>query len=283
MNYVGSLPPSTFMKITYRYILVFVDRLTKIRHLVLITIMEVEKVANVFYINVWKLHEIFEVFVSNRGTQFTSNVWDLLCKNLKIDAKLFTVYYPQIDDQIERVNDVMKHYLRVFVNYMQDDWAKWTSSAEFVINNVLFATTLVSPFLINSEQNSRLDFESLELLSSNLTAQVRVKLININEFIKKMKEIIDHLRDEMLIAQVIYESSANERRRSCFRYLVEDMMWLNVKNLNIARSVVKLDNHNMKSYPVKRVFVNSLIIELSLLEFMKVYSIFHVSLLQHIA
>ena len=74
MNYVDSLSPNTFIKITYRYILVFVDRLTKMRYLVLITIMKVEKAANAFYINVWKLHEILEVFVSNRGTQFTSDV-----------------------------------------------------------------------------------------------------------------------------------------------------------------------------------------------------------------
>ena len=88
------------------------------RYLVPTTIMKVEKVANAFYINVWKLHEILEVFIFNRDTQFTSNVWDLLYKNLKIDIKLFTAYYSQIDNQIERANDVMKHYLRVFINYI---------------------------------------------------------------------------------------------------------------------------------------------------------------------
>jgi len=40
---------------------------------------------------------------------------------LKIDVKLSTTYYSEIDDQIERINAVMKHYLRVFVNYMQND------------------------------------------------------------------------------------------------------------------------------------------------------------------
>ena len=68
MNYVDSLPSNTFMKITYCYILVFVDRLTKMRYLVLITIMKIEKVANIFYVNVWKLHETLEVFMSDRDT-----------------------------------------------------------------------------------------------------------------------------------------------------------------------------------------------------------------------
>ncbi len=283
MDYVGPLPPSTFMGITYRYILVFVDRLTKMRHLVPTTTMEVEEAANAFYANVWKLHGIPEVFVSDRGTQFTSDVWDLLCKNLKIDAKLSTAYHPQTDGQTERANGVMEHYLRAFVNYMQDDWAKWTPGAEFAANNVPSATTLASPFLANSGQNPRLGFEPLEPLPSGLTAQVRVKLININEFTKKMEEITGHLRDEMLIAQAIYESSANERRRPCSRYLVGDMVWLNAKNLNTARPVVKLDDRNVGPYPVKRVFANPLVIELSLPESMKVHPVFHASLLQHTA
>jgi len=40
---------------------------------------------------------------------------------LKIDSKLSTMYHFEIDDQIEKINAVMKHYLQVFVNYMQND------------------------------------------------------------------------------------------------------------------------------------------------------------------
>ena len=32
MDYVGPLPPSTFLGVTYRHILVVTDRLTKMRH-----------------------------------------------------------------------------------------------------------------------------------------------------------------------------------------------------------------------------------------------------------
>ncbi len=48
-------------------------------------------------------------------------------------------------------------------------------------------------------QNSRLDFELFESLSENLMFQAQDKLINVKEFIKKMRELTDHLRDEMLI------------------------------------------------------------------------------------
>ncbi len=124
INYVDSLSFSIFMNITYKYVLVFVDHLIKMRHLVLITSMKVEEVINCFYAHVWKHHDLLKFFVSDWDTQFIFNVWKHMCKMLKIDVKLSTTYHSEINDQIERVNAVMKHYLRVFVNYMQDDWTK---------------------------------------------------------------------------------------------------------------------------------------------------------------
>ena len=40
---------------------------------------------------------------------------------LKINVKLFTVYHSETDEQTERVNTVIKHYLQIFVNYIQND------------------------------------------------------------------------------------------------------------------------------------------------------------------
>ena len=40
---------------------------------------------------------------------------------LKIDAQLFIAYYFEINEQTKRFNAVVKHYFRVFCNYMQND------------------------------------------------------------------------------------------------------------------------------------------------------------------
>ncbi len=121
MNYINSLSLSIFMNITYKYVLVFIDYFIKIRHLVLITFMKVEEVINCFYAYVWKHHDLLEFFMSDWDIQFIFNIWKHMCKILKIDAKLSTMYHFEINDQIEKVNAVMKHYLWVFVNYMQND------------------------------------------------------------------------------------------------------------------------------------------------------------------
>ena len=65
MNYVDPLLPSTFMSITYQYILVFIDCLTKMRHLVPTATMEVEEATNAYYAHVWKHHGLPESFLSD--------------------------------------------------------------------------------------------------------------------------------------------------------------------------------------------------------------------------
>jgi len=222
MNYVDSLSLSIFMSITYKYVLVFIDRFIKMRHLILITSMKVEEVINCFYAHVWKHYDLLEFFMSDRDTQFIFDVWKHMCKMLKINAKLSTTYHSEINDQIERINDVIKHYLRVFVNYMQNDWVKWLLKVEFIINNASSSITLASFFLINSSQNSCLNFKFSEFLLKNLMSQVWDKLINVKEFIKRMKKLTEHLCDEMFIAQIIYEFNVNLSCRSCFKYFIED-------------------------------------------------------------
>ncbi len=283
MNYVNSLSLSIFMSITYRYVLVFVDYLIKMKHLVLITSMKVEEIINCFYAHVWKHHDLLEFFISDRDTQFIFNVWKHMCKMLKINVKLSMMYHFEINDQIKRFNTVMKHYLQVFVNYMQNDWVKWLSEVEFTVNNASSSIILASLFLINLSQNLHLNFESSESLLENFMFQARNKLINVKKFIKKMKKLTEHLHDEMLIAQIIYEFNVNLSRCSYSKYFVEDEVWLNACNLSIAHLTVKLNNHNIDFFKIKHVFKNnSLIIKLNLSAFMKIHSIFHVILLNHI-
>ena len=202
---------------------------------------------------------------------------------LRINAKYFTAYHPETDEQMKHLNAIMKHYLWAFVNYMQDNWAKWIPGAEFMTNNAPSAITLTSSFLVNSGQNSHLRFKPSEPLATDLTAQWQIQLLDIKNFTKKMKDLTEHLRVEMLIAQAVYEFSVNRFCCPCPYYFIEDEVWLNIKNLNTAHPAVKLNNHHVRLFKIKHIFEkNSLVIELKLSEFMKVHSVFHITLLSHV-
>ena len=187
------------MGIIYQYILIFINHLTKMRHLVPIISMKIEEVIECFYIYVWKHYDLPESLMSDKNIQFISDIWQHLYQMLKIDVKLFITYHFKMNKQTKRVNAVIEHYLQAFFNYMQNDWAKWLSDAEFLINNAPFSITLASPFLANFRQNPCLRFKPSESLPAELIIQVRIKLLNIKEFIKKMKELTKHLQNEMLI------------------------------------------------------------------------------------
>jgi hypothetical protein len=83
------------------------------------------------------------------------------------------------------------------------------------------------------------------------------------------------------MTQTSYEAIANANRRFCSRYLVEDKIWLSTRNIQIARFTVKLNDRNIDFYRVSKIFLNLLIVQLELLDIVKIHFVFHVNLLQH--
>jgi len=99
-------------------ILVVCDRLSKMTHFVATTEgMSAEGLARLFRDNVWKLHGLPKSVVSDRGPQFAAELTKELKKMLEIETRLSTVFHPQTDRQMERMNQELKQYLRFFVDH----------------------------------------------------------------------------------------------------------------------------------------------------------------------
>jgi hypothetical protein len=64
-----------------------------------------------------------------------------------------TAYHPQTDGQTERMNQNIERYLHAFINYRQDDWKEWLSTAEFLYNNSVHAATQQTPFFLSYGQH----------------------------------------------------------------------------------------------------------------------------------
>ena len=81
-------------------ILVVCDRLFKMTHFVTTTEEKlVEELVQLFRDNIWKLHELPESMMLDRGPQFTAELMKELNRMLGIEIKLSTSFYPQIDEQ----------------------------------------------------------------------------------------------------------------------------------------------------------------------------------------
>ena len=97
---------------------------------------------------VWH-HILANLIVTCRGSFFISKFCSLLCYFLDIKRKLFTACYLQIHGQTKRQNSTMKAYLRVFINFKQNDWARLLSMAKFAYNNAINLSTGHTPFELN--------------------------------------------------------------------------------------------------------------------------------------
>jgi transposase InsO family protein len=86
--------------------------------------------------------------VSDRGPIFTSNFWSKLCYHSHIHLRLSTAFHPQTDGQTERINQILEHYLRCFIDEQQLNWPLLLPTAQFACNNAVNSTTGLPPFQV---------------------------------------------------------------------------------------------------------------------------------------
>ena len=114
----------------YDLILVVVDKLTKIVHFIPTTKRtSAEGLARLLRDNMQKLYGLPESIILDKKPQFAAGLMRELNRMLEIESKMSTVFYPQTDRQTERVNQKLEQYLRMFINYRQEQWPDWLGTA----------------------------------------------------------------------------------------------------------------------------------------------------------
>jgi len=151
--------------------------------------ISVEETVWIMLWNVYRLHDLLSSIVSNRNSQFISTMWKSLCKRLRITASLFTVYHLEINDQLKRVNQDVEWELRIYCNYMQNDWVKWISMMKFSDNFNIFSITSMILFYFNKEFHSWMSFDSD--MTDYKTTHERLEARKANDIVIQMKELLN--------------------------------------------------------------------------------------------
>jgi len=206
----------------YDSILVVVDRLTKIVHFISITEKTLaEGLARLFRDNVWKLHRLPESIISDRGPQFAIGLIRELNEILEIKSKLSTAFHPQTDGQMERVNQELEQYLRMFINHRQEQWLEWLGTTEFAYNNKMYLSMQMTPFKANYGQDPRMGFEGRK----------KGKYEEVEKFVEKMKEIQKKAKAALTKMEENMKKYTDRKRGEADGYRVGDLVMLSTKNL----------------------------------------------------
>ncbi len=206
---------------TYDSILVIIDRLTKIVHYepVKVTI-DAPGLAEVILDVIIRYHGLSDSIVSDRGSVFTSKIWSSLCYFLRIKRRLSTAFDPQTDGQTERQNNTMEAYLRAFVNFEQNVWARVLSMAEFAYNNAKNASIGHTLFELNYGYHSRASYkEDVNPRSQSKSA---------DELTTELNELMAVYRENLQHAQEL-QKQPHDKHAKPRSYAPGDKVWLNSK------------------------------------------------------
>jgi transposase InsO family protein len=74
-----------------------------------------DKLARLYVQNVVRLHGVPSAIILDRDSHFTSRFWQSLQKEMGMELKFSTAFYPQTDSQFERTKQILEDMLRACV------------------------------------------------------------------------------------------------------------------------------------------------------------------------
>ena len=79
-------------------IMIIIDWFTKMRHMISLKSLNIVKIAETFIWNVFKLHELSDMIISDCRNQFIVIFWKMLCTWLEVEAWFSTAFHSETDD-----------------------------------------------------------------------------------------------------------------------------------------------------------------------------------------
>ena len=149
LDFVTALPPSksSVTQLTHDAVLVFTCKLIKQARFVP-TSKEAtsEEAARLYYEHIYREHGFPIRLISDRGPQFTAELWQQLWKLTGTTLNMSTAAHAQTDGQSEGLIRVLETLLRAYAEDMGNDWVDWLPSLEHAYNDSWVRTTGATPF-----------------------------------------------------------------------------------------------------------------------------------------
>ena len=272
MDFITSLPSVEYKGNIVDSILVIVDRFTKwCLFLPVSSMINVGELAELFHTEVELKYGPPKGVVSDRGSLFTSKFWSKLCYYSHIKLRLSTAYHPQTDGQTERMNQILEHYLRCFIDTTQTTWPKLLPNAQFSCNNAINSTTGISPF--EALRGYQADFH-IDIEDDITTGEVPAA----TDRVQKLQQLRRDLQNRWRKATEAQANQYNKRHKP-FTFKRGDLVKLSTRNLKLKTNK-KLSPTFIGPFRVLNA-IGSQAYRLSLpSQYDRIHNVFHISLLE---
>ena len=102
--------------------------------------------------------------------------------------------YPQINKQIEKINQKLEQYLRIFINHRQEQQLDLLGMTELIYNNKVHLSIKISLFKVNYRQDFRME---LKLKKKRKYEKVEKFVIKMKEIQEKAKMVLEKAQKEI--------------------------------------------------------------------------------------
>eukprot|EP00253_Pinus_taeda_P006607 PITA_06607 len=217
MDFITGLPKS---KRSNDSIMVVVDKLSKSAHFIPVqSTYRAAQIANIFMQNIFKLHGLPKVIISDRDVKFTSAFWRTLFEGLGTQLSFSTAYHPQTDGQTERVNQVLEDMLRSYVMQQPTRWEEYLHLVEFPYNNGYHSSLKMSPFKVLYGRKCR---------TPSSWGGPEDKFLLGPEMLEEMEVMVKRVRANLKMAQDRQKNFA-DRKRTFKEYQVGEHVYIRIR------------------------------------------------------
>ena len=143
-----------------QYAVVFVDYLTKWPEVFAVPDQTAETITNLFVKEIISRHGVPAKLLSDRGTNFLSELMQEICKLMGTEKVNTSSYHPQMDGLVERFNRTLTAMLAKTVEIDGTDWDHRLPYVLFAYRTSLQESTRESPFHLLYGRDARLPTEA---------------------------------------------------------------------------------------------------------------------------
>ena len=157
-------------------------------------------------------HGCPRMIISDRGTQFDSELWTQVWKMLGTRVALASTHHPQTNGLTERFNRTLISLIRKYAHAYPKHWAEFLPMFEFAYNNTVHSVTQIAPFVADRGYHPPMPVSMLNTrwnITSPHPTQVKDHLTKLRRMMYDIWEMIR--RNEMKVQQQVADRESKHR------------------------------------------------------------------------
>jgi hypothetical protein len=270
LDFIEGLPKSK----TFDTILVVIDKFSKYAHFIPLSHPYTTlTVAQVYLNNIYKLHGLPQIIVSDRDRVFTSAVWQELFRLTHTTLNTSSSYHPQTGGQTERLNQCLETYLRCMIHDCPTKWFQWLPLAEYWYNTTYHSAHGTTPFEVLYGNKPR---------HFGITTTDTCSVPDLQQWLQDRSAMTQLIQQHLARAQQRMKFQA-DKQRSEREFAVGDWVYLklqpHVQHSVARRTCAKLNYKYFGSYLILQ-RIGAVAYKLQLPPSSKIHQVVHVSQLK---